>query len=315
MQRNFGTPRVTVVTPCRNPGPLLARCASSVRNQTLAGVEHVVVDGGSTDGTREWLEMSDLRWMSEPDSGQAEAINKGFRLGEGELLTWLNADDVLLPAAAELAFREFRLQPHAAVFYGDVEFVGSSGRERLRPAPDLRVDDLLCGNVIFQPGTFFTRDAIARTGGLNEDLHLALDFDFWLRITHGGMHGVYIPEVMAAFAIHPHSKTSLNRPAAFFAEEELSLRSLGYASAADGLRRRRLDSQLHDLLDELISVGRLADARKTAWLGLRQHRASGKRSLANLVVVVIAPRLLSRWVRRVIPLPWERVARLAPPPS
>src|SRR3954454_12381822 len=106
-------PLVSIVTPCLEPGERLARCLESVAAQTYPRIEHIVVDGGSTDGTVKELRKRGVRFVSEPDDGQTQAINKGFALARGDWLGWLNADDVLTTRAVELAVSGARETPGA----------------------------------------------------------------------------------------------------------------------------------------------------------------------------------------------------------
>src|SRR6185312_9310851 len=131
-------PLVTVVTPCLNPGPDLARCLASVRAQSHPAVEHLVVDGASTDGTVERLQGAEgVTWVSEPDGGQAEAINKGFRRARGSIVTWLCADDELRPDAVARAVTALTAAA-AGWVYGDCEIRDDlHGGEIRRPRTDL----------------------------------------------------------------------------------------------------------------------------------------------------------------------------------
>jgi GT2 family glycosyltransferase len=225
--------RVSVVTPCLNPGADLQRCLDSVAAQMHADVEHVVVDGGSDDGTRELLAgAAGVRWVSEPDSGQSEAINKGFALATGELLTWLNADDELLPEAAGLAVAAIQAAPDVGWVYGNCEIVDASRSGVRVPAATLDADSFLWGNVIAQPGTFFTREALAAAGGVDERLRLAMDFDLWVGLTDAGVSACYVPQTLARFHITPESKTGSHGHSAFLAEEALSFVRRGHPRAA-----------------------------------------------------------------------------------
>jgi glycosyltransferase involved in cell wall biosynthesis len=198
---------VSVVTPSLNQARYVRQAIESVREQTYEPVEHVVVDGGSTDGTQEILrEYEHLRWVSEPDRGQSHALNKGFAMTEGEVLGWLNADDAYeLHAVAEAvaALRDVGL------VYADVTRVNDDGvnprRIRSRPVWD-RWTELNDGNGVFSPSVFFTREAFEAVGGLDESLQLAMDYDLWLRI--GTRFGArHIDAVWAVQRIHDEAKT------------------------------------------------------------------------------------------------------------
>jgi hypothetical protein len=210
---------VSVVTPALDPGQRLVRCIENIRAQSYDNIEHVVVDGGSTDGTKEILEASDVRWISEPDSGQSEAINKGFGIAQGEILGWLNADDTLTPRAIELVVDAFREDAQLGWVYGDVVIDDDGCRTRERPA---RVDKPItwaARNVAAQPGSFHSRAALDLVGGLNENFHYMMDLELWLRMIDAGVKALYIPEVLAVFELHEGSKSGSVSHVEFLEEE------------------------------------------------------------------------------------------------
>lgn len=220
-------PLVTVVTPTYNVGWRLQRCLESVATQTYREIEHLVVDGASTDGTVEALRDSPVRWVSEPDDGQSNAINKGFELGTGSVLTWLNADDVLLPHAVELAVETLR-SSGAGWTYGDVRVVGD-GRERtFRPPARITAEHFRVTNPLAQPGTFFSRQALDDAGPLAADLHYSMDVDLWLRLLRAGHTGVHAGGVQAVFEVHAASKGGSVSFAEFAFETGLACLRNGY---------------------------------------------------------------------------------------
>ena len=176
---------VSIVTPSLNQGRYLREALESVRAQTHSPIEHIVVDGGSTDGSVDILrEYADVRWESEPDRGQSHALNKGFATATGKVFGWLNADDAYLPDAVASAVVALESAP-AALVYADVERVNDDRvnprRIRSRSTWDLWTE-LNDGNGIFSPSVFFTRAAFESVGGVDESLHLTMDYDLWLRI-------------------------------------------------------------------------------------------------------------------------------------
>ena len=200
-------PLVSVVTPCLDPGPRLSRCIESVRNQTYGNVEHVIMDGGSTDGTVKLLRSSSVsRWVSEPDRGQTDALNKGFALCTGELLGWVAADDTLTPTAIEAVVRALAVDCDAGWAYGDVR-VDEPGRTWVfRPPPNLSMRDFELNNPLAQPGAFLRREALSSVGPLDESLHFAMDMELWMRLVKRGISGAYVPEILATFEVHRESK-------------------------------------------------------------------------------------------------------------
>jgi glycosyltransferase involved in cell wall biosynthesis len=180
-----------------------------VRSQTYAPVEHVVVDGGSSDGTLDVLrEYDDVRWVSEPDRGQSHALNKGFALARGEILGWLNADDAYEPDAVEQAVAALR-EHGVGLAYADVTRVNDGGvnPRRIRSRSEWRLwTELNEGCGIYSPSVFFTRTAYEAVGGLDESLHLTMDYDLWLRI--GKRFGArHVDAVWAVQRLHDDAKT------------------------------------------------------------------------------------------------------------
>lgn len=201
-------PMVSIITPCLNPGDRLARCIASVSAQTYPFVEHIVVDGGSHDATVELLAKSGLTFTSEPDSGQSDAINKGFALARGSVMGWLNADDELQRTAVHRAIDA--MDRGSRWCTGSVLITGPDGHlsRIVRPPRDVRPDHFFAGNPIPQPGSFWSRELWDLVGPLRKDLHYAMDLDLWLRffdldgppIRVRGRH-------QAVFEVHAGSKS------------------------------------------------------------------------------------------------------------
>jgi glycosyltransferase involved in cell wall biosynthesis len=198
---------VSIVTPSLNQARFLREAIESVRAQTYAPIEHIVVDGGSTDGTLDVLrEDEGLRWVSEPDHGQSHALNKGFAMAQGEVLGWLNADDAYEPHAVAEAVAALG---DVGLVYADVTRVNDDGvnprRIRSRPSWDLWTE-LNDGNGVYSPSVFFAREAFHAVGGLDESLHLAMDYDLWLKI--GKRFGArHVDAVWSVQRIHGEAKT------------------------------------------------------------------------------------------------------------
>jgi hypothetical protein len=219
---------VSVLTPVFNGVARLQRCLESVAKQTHPDLEHIVIDGGSTDGTVRVLEEAGVYFVSEPDAGQTDAINKGFRLARGGLVTWLNADDVLLPRAAETVVATVQADPSVGWVYGACVQREPDGRRWVvRPPKRIRENSFDGGNVLCQPGASLTRSALELVGELDESLGLAMDFDLWLRLVEAGVKAAYVPESLAVFEVHAESKTGSTNPGEFFREEALALLKCG----------------------------------------------------------------------------------------
>lgn len=280
--------RVSIVTPCLNPGARLTRCIDSVAAQTAGAVEHVVVDGGSTDGTLDLLAQSAVRWISEPDSGQADAINKGFALACGEIVGWLNADDALEPDAVERSLPAFAAG--AVWTYGDCRVVrGGSLVNVWRPTRRFSLEAMERGEVVPQPGSLVRADVLEALGFLDESFHLAMDVELWIRLLVERAPYEYVPSVLAEFELHPDSKTEslglapfYEEAAAAFAKHRLptaAALSLGRSCAyRAGLDPRALEAAVGDATrraageawpGEAVRAGALAEA---AVIALRERR-------------------------------------------
>lgn len=221
--------RFTIVTPVLNGMPWLPDAIESVaRQREDAEVEHLVLDGGSTDGSREWLHDHaglGFQLVTEPDRGQTDALANGFGRATGEILGWLNSDDLLEPRA--LARVEAALADSETVMVsGACLFIDARGRitGAMATPPDTSPGGLLTRRINApQPSTFFRADAYRRAGGLDRQFDLAMDVDLQIRIARVGRYVVLPNEVLARYRVHPGAKS-----------ERASV-----ASARDDLRARR----------------------------------------------------------------------------
>lgn len=219
-------PLVSIVTPCLNPGERLQACLSSVAGQTYARVEHIVIDGASSDGTQAHLKDAGVRFISEPDGGQADALRKGFALAKGELLGWLNADDHLRPWAIEAAV-DTLLSTGADWVYGTVEFIKQGKRSLWQPPRKVGFKVLSWSCPVPQQGSLFTRAIYERSGGIDPSYHLAMDYDLWLRFVARGARPARIDRVLATFDAHQASKTATHRYSDFMREAARALSAVG----------------------------------------------------------------------------------------
>lgn len=202
-------PLVSVVTPSYNQGMYIERTIRSVLNQDYPNIEHIIIDGGSVDGTLDVLRSyKHLKWVSEKDSGTAEAINKGWRCAQGEILCCLPSDDTLAPDAIGRVVRTFSERPEAQVVYGDCNVIDENdritGTVRSRKFNLYR---LFLFNYILEPTVFLRRRVLEMVGLLDETLQYACDYDLWLRIGKQEGRMIYIGEVLASFRVHPGSKS------------------------------------------------------------------------------------------------------------
>ena len=205
-------PLVTVVTPSFNQARFLAATMESVFNQSYPNIEYIVVDGGSTDGSLELIKQHAHRlayWVSEPDKGQTEAINKGFARASGDVLAWLNWDDPYEPAPVSQAVKRLQQDPEVGLVYGEANFIDEHGRKIGQfPAAQTNYERLRRGYVhVPQQAAFWRADLWRQVGPLDEDLYFAMDYDLWLRLAKIARVQYYPNQVWANFRLHGDSKT------------------------------------------------------------------------------------------------------------
>lgn len=197
----------SIVTPSLNQGDYLKDCLESVRCQPGAGVEveHIVIDGGSSDSTLDILRASkDALWVSEPDKGQTDAINKGFRKAKGDFLMWLNADDYLLPGALVRVLQHSQEFPEADVIYGDCLFVEERGRtiREKKEGGFSYLKLLLYGCYIPSTATFFKRNLIDRGLLLDAAYRVCMDYEYFMRLALAGAKFSHVDAILSAFRWH-----------------------------------------------------------------------------------------------------------------
>ncbi|MGZ6315808.1 MAG: glycosyltransferase family 2 protein [Anaerolineales bacterium] len=230
---------VSIVTPSFNQASYLGQTIRSVLDQGHHELEYIVVDGGSTDGSVEIIKQYAGRlawWVSEKDSGQAEAINKGMKRARGEIVAWLNSDDVYLPGAIEAAVKAFDSRPEIVLVYGNMLAVDGQGRTtNVLRYRQLSLEELLCFEIIGQPAVFVRRAAFEAAGGLDTSLHFMLDHQLWIKVAQHGQI-VHIDETWAAARYHAEAKN--RSQAAGFAREAFQVLSwaAGEASLTPALR-------------------------------------------------------------------------------
>jgi glycosyltransferase involved in cell wall biosynthesis len=174
-------PLVSIVTPCFNAARFIEQTIDSVLAQDYPRIEYIVMDGGSTDGTVEILKRygGRLQWISKPDRGAADAINRGFALTHGEIFTYLNADDLLLPGAVSTAVQNFA----GDVLYGGAFWIDESGaRIASYPVRDFDAKRLARECFICQPASFLRREVFEHAGGMDPALLLTFDYELWMRL-------------------------------------------------------------------------------------------------------------------------------------
>jgi len=206
-------PKVSIITPSLNQGEFIEETILSVLNQNYPNIEYIVIDGGSTDNTLKILRKYNnrLTWKSEPDKGQSNAINKGFRLSTGEILAWLNSDDTSEIDAVKTAVEFLTTHQDVGMVYGQCNLINEKGQKVGEFVDKLDFDYYLLTNkalnFIPQQTVFFRRKAIQEIGFLDISLHRAMDYDYWIRIAKK-FKIAYIPKVLANFRIHSAAKSA-----------------------------------------------------------------------------------------------------------
>jgi GT2 family glycosyltransferase len=202
-------PLISIVIPSYNQAAFLERTIKSALEQDYPYLEHIVVDGASTDNSVEIIKKYGDQlswWVSEKDSGQGDAVNKGMAHAKGEIVAWLNSDDCYLPAAVSSAVEAFEANPDAVMVYGDMlaidenEFVTNTFRYS-----QLTLEDLLCFQIIGQPAVFMRHEAFEQVNGLDANFHFLLDHHLWIRIAAQGRI-VHIPQTLSAARYHSEAK-------------------------------------------------------------------------------------------------------------
>lgn len=211
---------ISIITPSYNQGQFIRRTLESVLSQDYPILEYLVFDGGSNDETLEILKSYSDRvtWVSEKDRGQAQAINKGLAVVKGDVVGWLNSDDIYYPGALKKAIAFFEAYPEIDVVYGDANHIEENDEiiEKYNTEPwDFEKFKEVC--FISQPAAFFRRQVIEKFGLLNEDLHFCLDYEYWLRIALGGGKIEFLPEMLAGTRLYRTTKT-LSQPVKFHSE-------------------------------------------------------------------------------------------------
>ena len=221
-------PLVTIVTPSYNQGRFLEATLKSVLEQDYPNIEYLVVDGASTDNSVDIIRRYADRlawWVSEKDSGQSEAINKGLQRARGEFVGWLNSDDVYQPGAVSAAVAAFRSRPEAAVVYGDALSIDADGKPfNIMRARQYSVADLMAFNIICQPAAFMRRSVLEQVHYLNPAYHLLMDNLLWMNMGRIAPL-VYVPQTWAAARYHDQAKNR-TRGAAYGREAKVLIEDL-----------------------------------------------------------------------------------------
>jgi glycosyltransferase involved in cell wall biosynthesis len=227
---NMDWPKISIVTPSYNQARFLERTILSVLEQGYPNLEYIIIDGGSSDGSVDIIRKYQQRlayWVSEPDQGQADAIRKGFTKSSGEILAWLNADDLYLPGALLRVAEAFQKNPEADLVFGNIYLIDESDR-RIGEIRFVKFDFptlIFEGGNLHQTGAFWTRRIYDQVGGINPRYRFCMDFDFFCRVAAVG-HLVHLKQHLACFRLHKDAKSLTIEDIGISEHEEIQRRYL-----------------------------------------------------------------------------------------
>jgi glycosyltransferase involved in cell wall biosynthesis len=338
-------PLVSVVTPTLNQAQFLERTLRSVRAQTYPSIEHIVVDGGSTDETIDILKREanadptdgwqivgrpngTLQWQSGPDRGMYDAINKGLAQASGDILTYLNSDDAWLPWAVEAVVRVIEAKPDVDLVFGDgVKVDEATGVQRLRLFPPFDRVSLANYESLMQPTVFWRRRLTDRIGGFDTTMRYVADLDYWLRAAAEGAKIAHVNEVIAIERIHEGRLSAAQREAMAAEDAAMRAKHAGPAGGPAGRRQaadrdirwqrrlwwtfvmasdfRRIPGPWHRFLRD-------ADVRVNRWRAINGSRPYQYKLLRNAVVSNLVAEILGQGLPMPPPMPiGKRLRRLA----
>ncbi len=202
--------KVSVITPSYNQAEFLEKTILSVLNQDYSNIEYIIIDGGSTDGSIDIIKKYENRlayWVSEKDNGQSHAINKGLSMCTGDLVNWLNSDDLLMPSAIRILVDYYNKYPEIKLFYGDRLVISRNDQVvDAREFPSFKRSVARIAGKIPQETAFFSRQLLQKAGGLDEKLHYTMDVDLWYRfLRHTDFY--HIPFILGSYRTHETSKS------------------------------------------------------------------------------------------------------------
>lgn len=203
-------PKISIITPSFNQGRYLEQSIISILDQDYPNLEYIVIDGGSTDNSQEIISNYEDKldyWVSEPDLGQTDAINKGLTKSTGDIINWINSDDILLPGALMEVAKAFMFNENVALVHGGVILFDDKGKYEIDFGyQDLNVERYLSGMAFPQPAGFFAKSVIEKVGFLDRNLHYGMDYDLYARLSLTG-HSTRIDHIIAKYRLHDSSKS------------------------------------------------------------------------------------------------------------
>lgn len=237
-------PKISIVTPSYEQADFIERTINSVLSQSYPNLEYFIQDGGSSDGTINILEHYSGKvsgWDSQSDSGQSQAINRGFSHATGEIMAWLNSDDLLLPGALDYVADYFMQHPDIDVVYGHRVLIDDKDQQIGRWIVPSHDDAILSWHDFIPQETLFWRRSIwEKAGGhIDESFRFAMDWDLIARFRDAGAHFFRLPRFLGGFRIHPDQKTLASITDIGFKEmDRIRERSLGFIPSKSVIRRK-----------------------------------------------------------------------------
>ena len=223
--------KVSIITPSFNQGQFIERTLQSVAGQIgIKEVEHVVFDGGSTDNTVDVLKVFNppIRWVSRKDKGQTDAVNQGICATEGEIIGWLNSDDIYYPDAIAHIVEYFSRNPDIDVVYGKADHIDVDDKAfEDYPTEHWNFERLKETCFICQPALFFRRRVVEQHGLLDESLNYCMDYEYWLRLGKAGVRFAFLDEKLAGSRLYADNKTMGSREKVHREINDMLKRSFG----------------------------------------------------------------------------------------
>jgi glycosyltransferase involved in cell wall biosynthesis len=211
-------PRISIITPSFNQGHFIEKTIQSVLNQNYSNLEYIIIDGNSTDNTVDVIKKYEDKlsyWVSENDRGQADAINKGLQKVTGDIIGYLNSDDIYLPGALNKVAEVYIRNSTAGIFHGTCEFIEHDGTHKSYHTGIIKKYNQIIDlwnywwnkKQFVQPEVFWTKKVFEEVGFFNADLHYVMDVDYWIRALKAGFTIETIKEPLAAFRFHGNQKS------------------------------------------------------------------------------------------------------------